>query len=205
MALLKFYFAPGSSSMAAHIALHEAGVAFDPRPVSFARRETHEPWFLALNPEGKVPVLVVDGRPLTEVAGILWYLAKSHPEAGLLTADEAWAVSWMSFRLHRARGVSPRHRRCALRLGDRRTAAGKRRVGARRVLHRRHPPLQTILALPGTHPWRCRGLSGSRCALRPDDGARGRQAHHRGRGGDRLRAAAVEADANALLGVVRVL
>jgi glutathione S-transferase len=95
--LLQFFFAPGSSSMAPHIALHEAGVAFEPRPMSFARRETREPWFLALNPEGKVPVLVVDGRVLTEVAGILWYLAKRHPEAQLLPVDEAWAVSWMSF------------------------------------------------------------------------------------------------------------
>jgi len=97
MQSLKLYFSPGSSSMAPHIALHEIGVPFEPRPVSFARRETREPWFLALNPEGKVPVLVVDGRALTEVAGILWYLAKRHPEAQLLAVDEAWAVSWMSF------------------------------------------------------------------------------------------------------------
>ena len=97
MPLLTFYFAPGSSSMAPHIALHEVGAPFEPRPMSFARRETHEPWFLELNPEGKVPVLVIDGRALTEVAGILWYLAKHYPEAELLTVDEAWAVSWMSF------------------------------------------------------------------------------------------------------------
>jgi glutathione S-transferase len=95
--LLQFFFAPGSSSMAPHIALQEVGVPFEPRPISFARRQTHEPQFLALNPEGKVPVLVVDGRVLTEVAGILWYLAKRYPEAQLLPADEAWAVSWMSF------------------------------------------------------------------------------------------------------------
>ena len=97
MSSLQFYFAPGSSSMAPHIALHEIGVSFEPRPVSFARRETREPWFLEINPEGKVPVLVIDGRALTEVAGILWYLARRHPEARLLEVDEAWAVSWMSF------------------------------------------------------------------------------------------------------------
>ncbi len=97
MPLLKFYFAPGASSMAPHIALHEVGATFEPRPVSFARRETREPWFLEINPEGKVPVLIVDGRVLTEVAGILWYLAKQYPEARLLEVEEAWAVSWMSF------------------------------------------------------------------------------------------------------------
>ena len=95
--MLTFYFAPGSSSMAPHIALHEVEAEFESRPVSFARRETREPWFLAINPEGKVPVLVVDGRSVTEVAAILWYLAKRYPEKGLLEVDECAAISWMSF------------------------------------------------------------------------------------------------------------
>src|SRR5262245_35215105 len=108
--MLTLYFAPGSSSMAAHIALHEVGVPFERRPLSFARKENREPDYLALNPEGKVPTLLVDGRPLTEVAGILFYLARRYPEAGLLPRDdveaEAQAVSWMSFiasTLHPAR------------------------------------------------------------------------------------------------------
>lgn len=98
---LTFYFSPGSSSMAPHIALHEIGIPFDARPVSLARKETREEWFLALNPAGKVPVLLVEGRPLTEVAAILFYLGKRFPEAGLLPSGdvetEAQAISWMSF------------------------------------------------------------------------------------------------------------
>jgi len=99
--MLTLYFAPGASSMAPHIALHEIGAPFDARPVSFARNETRSAEFLAINPEGKVPTLLVDGRPLTEVAGILYYLARSFPDAGLMpTSDpesEAQVVSWMSF------------------------------------------------------------------------------------------------------------
>jgi glutathione S-transferase len=98
--MLTFYFAPGSSSMAPHIALHEIGVPFEGRPVSFAKREQRTPAYLALNPEGKVPLLVIDGRPLSEVAGILFYLARRFPEADLLPDDveaQAQAVSWMSF------------------------------------------------------------------------------------------------------------
>ena len=99
--MLTLYFAPGSSSMAPHIALHEIGVPFDARPLSFARMEQRAPEFLAINPEGKVPTLVIDGRPLTEVAGILFYLARRYPDAGLLPRDdpeaEARVVSWMSF------------------------------------------------------------------------------------------------------------
>jgi glutathione S-transferase len=108
--MLTLYFAPGASSFASHIALHEIGVAFEARPMSFKRNDMRAPDYLALNPEGKVPTLVVDGRPLTEVAAILFYLAKRFPDAGLLPPDdieaEAQALSWMSFiasTLHLAR------------------------------------------------------------------------------------------------------
>src|SRR5208282_4698051 len=82
--MLTLYFAPGASSMAPHIALHEVGAPFESRPISLAKKENREPAFLALNPEGKVPTLLIDGRPLTEVAAILFYLAKRFPEAGML-------------------------------------------------------------------------------------------------------------------------
>ncbi|HTY65866.1 MAG TPA: glutathione S-transferase family protein [Alphaproteobacteria bacterium] len=99
--MLKLYFCPGSSSMAPHIALHEIGRPFDSQPISLTREENRAPDYLALNPEGKVPLLLVDGAPLTEVAGILFYLARRFPEAGLLPHGdplvEAQAVSWMSF------------------------------------------------------------------------------------------------------------
>jgi glutathione S-transferase len=99
--MLTLYLSPGSSSMAPHIALHEIGADFERRPISLARREQFAPEYLALNPEGKVPTLLVDGRPLTEVAAILYYLAKRFPEAGLWPEGgieaEAQAMSWMSF------------------------------------------------------------------------------------------------------------
>ena len=108
--MFTLYFAPGSSSMAVHIALHEIGAAFERRSMSFKNNDMRAPEFLALNPEGKVPLLLVDGRPLTEVAAILFYLAKRFPDADLLPRDdpeaEAQALSWMSFiasTLHLAR------------------------------------------------------------------------------------------------------
>ena len=82
--MLTLYFAPGSSSLAPHIALHEIGVAFEGKPMSFKQNDMRSAEFLAINPEGKVPTLLVDGRPLTEVAAILFYLARRFPEAGLL-------------------------------------------------------------------------------------------------------------------------
>lgn len=135
--MLTLYFAPGSSSMAAHVALHEVGAAFESRPLSFRGKETHDPAYLAINPEGKVPTLVIDGRPLTEVAGILFYLARNFPEAGLLPTDdpeaEAHVVSWMSFiaaTIHPARRRGLEHARSVYtiaehRLGEQEWAVGR--------------------------------------------------------------------------------
>jgi glutathione S-transferase len=99
--VLTLYFSPGSSSMAVHIALHEIGAPFESRFISLAGKENRTPAYLALNPEGKVPTLLIDGRPLTEVAAILFYLARRFPEAGLWPESdleaEAHAISWMSF------------------------------------------------------------------------------------------------------------
>jgi glutathione S-transferase len=110
--MLTFHFSPGSSSMATHIALHEVGATFDARLVSLPKRENRGPEFLALNPDGKVPTLSIDGRILTEVAGTLFWLARRYPDAGLLPAGdveaEAQVVSWMSFiasTVHPARRV----------------------------------------------------------------------------------------------------
>ena len=126
---LALYFAPGSSSMAPHIALHEVGAAFEAIPVSFAKDETRSADFLAVNPEGKVPALLVDGRPLTEVAGILYYLARAYPQARLMpTGDpeaEAQVVSWMSFiasTVHPARRQGLEHAKDVYALADRRLA-----------------------------------------------------------------------------------
>ena len=110
--MLTLYLSPGSSSMAPHIMLHEIGVDFESRWISFAKREQHAPEYLKLNPEGKVPTLLVDGHPLTEVAATLYYLAKRFPEAGLFPEGdleaEAQVVSWMSFiasTIHPARRI----------------------------------------------------------------------------------------------------
>ncbi|HZB94605.1 MAG TPA: glutathione S-transferase family protein [Herpetosiphonaceae bacterium] len=125
--MLKLYFAPGSSSMAPHIALNEIGVPFEGCPLSFARKENLEPAYLAINPEGKVPTLIIDGRPLTEVAGILFYLARRFPQSGLLPEGdveaEAQVISWMSFlaaAVHPARRQGIEHARAVYAVADRR-------------------------------------------------------------------------------------
>ena len=129
--MLTLYFAPGSSSFAVHIALHEIGVAFEGKPMSFRNNDLRSPGYLALNPEGKVPTLLIDGRPLTEVAAILYYLARRFPDAGLLPSDdieaEARALSWMSFiaaTLHPARQRGLEYANEVYAMADRRLGSG---------------------------------------------------------------------------------
>lgn len=134
--MMTLFLAPGSSSMAAHIALREVGAAFEARPLSFAQRENRTPEFLALNPEGKVPLLLTPDGPLTEVAAILFWLARRFPAARLLPRDdamgEARAISWMSFlaaSVHPARRQGLEHARsiwalAEARLGDAAFAVG---------------------------------------------------------------------------------
>ena len=135
--MLTLYFAPGASSMAPHIALFETGAVFEGRPLSFKREQNRSAEFLAINPLGQVPVLVIDGRPLTEVAAILFYLAVAYPGARLLPDDaeqQAQVVSWMSFiaaTLHPARRQGLDHARRVYGFADRRLGPRDWTVGDR--------------------------------------------------------------------------
>ena len=134
--MLTLYFSPGSSAMATHIALHEVGAQFEARLVSLHKTENRQPEYLALNPEGKVPTLSIDGRNLTEVAATLYYLARRFPEARLFPAGdieaEAQVISWMSFiasTIHPARRIGGARQQevfaiAEQRLGSRTWAAG---------------------------------------------------------------------------------
>ena len=134
--MLTLYLAPGTSSMAPHIALHEAGAPFETRSISLANKENRTPAYLAINPEGRVPTLLIDGRPLTEVAGILFYLAKDFPDARLLPDDieaQAQAVSWMSFiasTVHPARRQGPDLARAVYAIADQRLGNREWAVGS---------------------------------------------------------------------------
>ncbi len=111
--MLTLYFSPGSSAMATHIALHEIGEPFEAKPTLLHENAHRAPGYLAINPEGKVPTLMIDGWPLTEVAATLWYLARRYPDSGLLPQQgdieaEARVISWMSFiasTIHPARRI----------------------------------------------------------------------------------------------------
>jgi glutathione S-transferase len=126
--MLVLYFAPGASSMAVHIALYEIGTPFDAKPISISTQENRSQEYLKINSEGKVPTLLIDGRPLTEVLAILFFLAQNFPEARLIsdrTEEQAQALSWMSFiasTLHPARRRGIEYATEVYKIADRRLA-----------------------------------------------------------------------------------
>lgn len=81
---LALYYAPGSCSRVPLIALEETGQPFEARLVAFMAGEHKRSEYLALNPAGKIPTLIADGRPIAQNSAIQIFLARRFPEAGLL-------------------------------------------------------------------------------------------------------------------------
>ena len=76
-----------SAAFRVRIALNLKGLAYTAHPVHLRRNEHRDPAYLALNPEGLLPTLVVDGHPLTQSLAIFEYLEERHPEPRLLPSD----------------------------------------------------------------------------------------------------------------------
>ena len=107
---LELYFAPGACSFVPHVGLEaikaSSGQDFEPKMVKLHKGEQKSPEYLAINPNGQVPVLVVDARPLSQIVAICEFLDRSFPKAGLLPAgpwERTQALSrlaWMNNTVH---------------------------------------------------------------------------------------------------------
>lgn len=78
---LKYYHAePVANSLKSIIPLHEKGLEFESIYVDLHKFEQHQPWFVAINPEGQVPVLDHDGVIITHTTVINEYLEDAFPD-----------------------------------------------------------------------------------------------------------------------------
>jgi glutathione S-transferase len=96
---ITFYYAPFSSASPVHAALEELGIPYEKVHVDLKKGDNKKPEFLALNPNGKVPLLVVDGTPIFESAAIVIHLGETFGEKkGLYPApgpNRALATQWL--------------------------------------------------------------------------------------------------------------
>jgi glutathione S-transferase len=98
--MVTLYYAPGASSMSAHIVLEEIGRAFGAIAIDLKKEENLSSAFVALNPRRQVPVLLIAGEALTEDLAILIRLARAFPDRDLLPKNghlEARVIEWLSF------------------------------------------------------------------------------------------------------------
>ncbi|MBB4641320.1 glutathione S-transferase family protein [Rhizorhapis suberifaciens] len=83
MSKIIFYHNPRSRAAMVHWMLEEAGAEYEIRLIDLKKNENRTPEFLALNPMGKVPAILVDGTPITETPAIMAWLADAYPAANL--------------------------------------------------------------------------------------------------------------------------
>lgn len=77
-----------SASRRVRLCLAEKALAFESRIIDLTKMEHHSPAFLKLNPNGVIPLLILeDGRSLYESGTICEYLDETHPEPPLRPAD----------------------------------------------------------------------------------------------------------------------
>lgn len=97
-----FYWHPMSSATPVACALAELAVPHERVKVDIRAGEQRQPAFLALNPNGKVPTLTVDGAPMFEALAIqLWLGERDGVERGLWpaagTPERLLAMSWCAW------------------------------------------------------------------------------------------------------------
>jgi glutathione S-transferase len=81
MALTYYHAEPLANSLKSMAPLFEKELAFESVYVNLHNFEQHEPWFVAINPEGQVPVLDHDGTIITHTTVINEYLEDAFPDA----------------------------------------------------------------------------------------------------------------------------
>lgn len=97
--MYKLYYAPGTCSMAVHVALNECNQPVTLEKIDIMSGQGRSPEYLKINPRGQVPVLVDDGQTIREGAAILIHILEKHqspllPKSG---KERATALEWLMF------------------------------------------------------------------------------------------------------------
>ena len=102
------YYAPGAASFLVHWLLIELDAPHALQLVDTAAKAQKSPEYLALNPNGVVPTLVLDGKPQYEAAALAMLLAERYPDARLAPAfDDAKRADYLQWMFNLANMVQP--------------------------------------------------------------------------------------------------
>lgn len=108
---LVFYFVPQSTASITEGVLDVLGIPCDRVQLDISNGDTRTPEFLALNPNGRVPVIVHDDTPIWESAAITMYLgevfgvdAGLYPALGPKRGEAMKWITWSNVTLAEAAG-----------------------------------------------------------------------------------------------------
>ena len=95
----RLYYSPGAASMLVHWLLIELDIPYALELVDTAAKQQKSPEYLALNPNGVVPTLMMDDGPRYEAAALAMVLAERYPASRLAPTpedpDRAAYAQWM--------------------------------------------------------------------------------------------------------------
>src|SRR5579859_5214346 len=95
------HYYPANANAAPHMLLEEIGVKYELSLVDRTVDGQKSPEYIKINPNGRIPTLVDDGRAIFEAAAIVLHLVDRHPNAGFApaigTAERAQFYQWLAF------------------------------------------------------------------------------------------------------------
>jgi len=91
--MFTLYYAPHTCALASHIALEDAGAAYELKRIDFGKTEQRSPDYLAINPKARVPTLITPRGVLSETPAILAFIAQSFPKARLAPIEDPFAFA----------------------------------------------------------------------------------------------------------------
>lgn len=98
MSLLLYDYLPSGNGYKCRLVLKALGMPYELRQTDILSGATRTPEYLAINPNGKIPVLVVPGRgPIAESHAIITYLAEGSPLVPSDPYERALMWQWMCF------------------------------------------------------------------------------------------------------------
>jgi glutathione S-transferase len=102
---IKLYYAPTTCALAPWIMLTEIGAEFETVAINLRKSQQHTPEYLAINPKHKVPLLTVDGDPITENAAIHLWIHRNFPDSGAMPSDARGEIEAVSLLAWCASGI----------------------------------------------------------------------------------------------------
>jgi len=106
--MIELFTAATPNGWKASITLEELGIEYRVRHISFDRKEQKEPWYLKINPNGRIPAIIDhddDGFAVFESGAIMIYLAE---KAGRLLPPDvkgrSLVIQWLMFQMG---GIGP--------------------------------------------------------------------------------------------------